>query len=1016
MTGAMAGTRRPELWRPETWLRVSLALAALAAWPTLAHSVQTARGAAALFTDGVTLYEQQDYSGAQRQWESALAAYRDLGLDAEVADTLRRLGIVAADLGQSDKALTYHDEALALFRKLRRDKDIADTLDRLGAVACDLVQYDRALAYGQEALALYRTLALKKEQAAALRTLGEVSEALTQPDQARRYYEQAARAFRDLGLTEDARRTDLQAADLELSEGRLAAAQLLLQAGADPIRWGRYHLLSGRPAEAAAQFEKALAGPGLSSLVAAHLGLGLAREALGQWGPAAAAYDKAAALLERARASTPPAARGRFFQARDVGFRRLEAYEGLARVRLRQGQPEEAFYWGESAKARLLVDALARAAYEDPLGSATGQWVRIEGLLRVVFGSAPGLGLPAEPREMEDALTGRIAVLSRRLETEPGQRTALEAQLTPLQADLDAFVGRLRREYPEYAAMRYPQPVRAGDVVLAPGEVLLSYAVTSSETLAFLVRDGRVARTFEVKLPREELANLIARHRQDYEQVAEPADLKRLDLALSHRLYRLLLQGPLSAVSRDERVVVVPDDAIGLVPFEGLVESLPDPLMWRDGPHGPVPQGVQYVGDRRTFTYWQSATALRLVRGRETPSDGKQVLVVADPIFETSDPRVAGTAVATVPPEGGLHLMREIKEGLSSTYGRSLFRRLPITASLVSTLREQYGDKLTAWQGFDATENKLKEARLEDYGVIVFATHGVLDGSVPWLRQRALVLGLVGNEPGADGYLTMAEVMALKLNAQVVALMACQSGAGRVISGEGTMGMARAFQYAGARSVLASLWSVEDESTNLLAVAFLRGLSRGETGPSALSSAQRALRQAGYDHPFFWAPFVLVGGTGSESEPPSGPGPAPTSLPTQPPVSSPAPAHPSLAARAQPPAQIRDMYPRFLTALQGVQFQPPAPDDDVTWVCSLPPGADVYVALASEVTDKTELLVEEYHLGRTPVTLYLAPGRYVIAVNLECTEELGVARVRLSAGAPFEMHAWPGLRVIGQAG
>ena len=121
------------------------------------------------------------------------------------------------------------------------------------------------------------------------------------------------------------------------------------------------------------------------------------------------------------------------------------------------------------------------------------------------------------------------------------------------------------------------------------------------------------------------------------------------------------------------------------------------------------------------------------------------------------------------------------------------------------------------------------------------------------------MLTLVNQPEGQDGFLRQSEVMGLKMNSDVVALTACQSGLGKRISGEGTMGMGRAFQYAGAKSVLMSLWSVAQNSSVQLTDSFFRHLKEGKSKLEALKLARGEIRKAGYDHPFFWAPFILVG-------------------------------------------------------------------------------------------------------------------------------------------------------------
>ena len=753
---------------------------------------------------------------------------------------LNSMGLAAAHLCRYDQAMGYYQDALAISRKLGQDGDAARVHMNLGHVAAELSQCDRALSYYEQALSVFRKLGLEKEAALTLNGLGRLSADMGQGDQALSYYEQAMTILRPLGSYYELGVVAVNTAEMYMSQGRLADAKTILGVYPDPVRLGRYELLAGDPARAVEEFQQAAVGVGrnASAQTASQIGLGLAREALGEWGQAAQAYGKAVELLEAARRNVTAAQRGSFYAANDYGFPRLEAYEGLVRVLHRLNREEEAFFWCEHTKARALVEALARVPYGTPVG------------------------LPPELRKQEDDLTNRVAALSKQLEEKPELRAALEPQLQPLQAELDSLIARLRREYPEYASMKYPEPLHANELALAPGEVLLAYEVTEPETLAFLVRGGKVEGVFEIKLKREELTKLVKEYRDQLERVEGPADLKGVDPRLSHRLYELLLKEPLAQIREGEQIVIVPDEAIGLLPLEGLVESLPAQLTWKEGAHGPVAQGVSYVGDRHSFSYWQSGTSLSMVRRLNKGGGGEQVLVVADPVFDVADARVAGTMMAQAPPqpaEGGFRLLREVRDSLGQEYGQGLFLRLERSGALVDRLEKLYGEKVKALVGTQAREGVLKRESLQQYGKVIFSTHGVLDGSLPWLRQPALVLSLVGNEEGEDGYLTMAEVMDLKLRAEVVGLMACESGAGRVISGEGVAGMGRAFQYAGARSVLASLWSVEDESTNLLAEAFLQAVSRGEDRAQALASARAHLRQSGYDHPFFWAPFTLIG-------------------------------------------------------------------------------------------------------------------------------------------------------------
>jgi CHAT domain-containing protein len=102
-------------------------------------------------------------------------------------------------------------------------------------------------------------------------------------------------------------------------------------------------------------------------------------------------------------------------------------------------------------------------------------------------------------------------------------------------------------------------------------------------------------------------------------------------------------------------------------------------------------------------------------------------------------------------------------------------------------------------------------------------------------------------------------VQLFKMNCDIVALTACQSGLGKQISGEGTMGLGRAFQYAGARSVLMSVWTVAENSSVQLVDGFFKHLKDGKNKLEALKLAREEIRRNGYDHPFFWAPFIWSG-------------------------------------------------------------------------------------------------------------------------------------------------------------
>ena len=136
----------------------------------------------------------------------------------------------------------------------------------------------------------------------------------------------------------------------------------------------------------------------------------------------------------------------------------------------------------------------------------------------------------------------------------------------------------------------------------------------------------------------------------------------------------------------------------------------------------------------------------------------------------------------------------------------------------------------------------------------------------PALGQPALALSLVNNPAGIDGFLTMGEVLGLRLDADVTVLSACNTAGEpeNARGGEGFAGLTRSFMYAGSRSLVVSHWPVGSQATVALMTEFFRELAAGRPKPVALANARQKLRQTVQQgvqlaHPFFWAPFVLVG-------------------------------------------------------------------------------------------------------------------------------------------------------------
>lgn len=178
---------------------------------------------------------------------------------------------------------------------------------------------------------------------------------------------------------------------------------------------------------------------------------------------------------------------------------------------------------------------------------------------------------------------------------------------------------------------------------------------------------------------------------------------------------------------------------------------------------------------------------------------------------------------------------------------------LPATREEVEAAAQLFPQAQVLVESSATKENVLRQAA--DYNLIHFATHGLLDYENPLFSALVLVPGK-GEDAGSH-QLTLAEILEHSFPAQVVTLSACQTAVSDVGLNDELMNLSRGFLLSGARQVVASLWSVDDESTALLMQEFYRALAERAEPAEALRSATVSLRRK-HEDPFFWAPFILI--------------------------------------------------------------------------------------------------------------------------------------------------------------
>jgi CHAT domain-containing protein len=247
------------------------------------------------------------------------------------------------------------------------------------------------------------------------------------------------------------------------------------------------------------------------------------------------------------------------------------------------------------------------------------------------------------------------------------------------------------------------------------------------------------------------------------------------------------------------------------------------------------------------ITYAPSASVLGEIKKLQRIRTGNLIdlLALGNPIGESGD-KIKNASLRLIRSEG-FHLSA-----------------LPYAEEEVLTISGVYkirGKKADVFVKEKAVEEIVKSEKIKEYKIIHFATHGLIDDRFPALS--GLLLAPSKEPEGDDGFLRLNEIFNLDLNADLVTLSACETALGKEIRGEGMVGLTRAFFYAGAHSIVASLWMVSDQSTSRLMKNFYLNLVNGKKPREALCLAKIKLLKSDetfYNHPFFWAPFIIMSG------------------------------------------------------------------------------------------------------------------------------------------------------------
>lgn len=436
-----------------------------------------------------------------------------------------------------------------------------------------------------------------------------------------------------------------------------------------------------------------------------------------------------------------------------------------------------------------------------------------------------------QDRERERAFEHRMRELNRTLmaERSPSQAEVLRKRLFEARADLEDFRQRTYALAPGMRVQR-PREIRLDDLPSELDQVTIISYVDGAVDFEGPAGDDLPATLYVIEPKREGRRRLsarvlptggrdLARRIERLATLMEQRNLRAPDLA--EEMYDLLL-GPIEpALLSAQSLCIIPDSSLWRVPFHALGR-----------------RGEPLLVERVPVFYAPSIAVLAAAASKRHGPGGTGTAT----LLAFANPNVGAETASLY-----RALNRDAPAGA-----------IPETESEVRAIASLYGKKQSrVFVGADARETVFKD-QASQYDILHIATHGIVYDSAPMFSS--LLLTASAEDRTEDGVLEAREIAALQLDADVAVLSACETGKAEDVRGGGVIGLSWAFLAAGCPTTVVSQWKAQSAATAQLMVEFHRQLTRGASKPEALRRAQLALRRdPRYRHPFYWAPFVVIG-------------------------------------------------------------------------------------------------------------------------------------------------------------
>lgn len=745
----------------------------------------------------------------------AMELLRPIGDRGGQAVVLNSIGKAYEDLNDLSTALDNYKQALNLYQQLGNIEFASATKYYIGRTYKLMNDERTALQFFRESVADSQFVGQRRVTAYALTAISAIQSKAGKKDEARSQLQEAVRLYQKIGDRRGRANALNELATIGHAANQNARALVYHKQALD-----LYGTAGDKHGEAATLYKMAVVEGALGNLANA---LSHVKKS----------YD--AIEILRSQVVSPDLRASYFASVRKYAELYIDLEMRLGQSNGDKSAPERAFEISEHAHSRSLLEVLGEAAAQ------------------IRQGVNPAL--LEQERVLKQKLNAQALHRMRLLENpDPIELEAVARDIRELTTSYRELETQMKQQSPRYANLVQPQPLSLKRIQeeLSEGTVLLEFTLgTERSYLWAITNESLTAYTLP---PRDEIeslvksvcALLVARQAMNESDLSSygprvaQADAEYWQQA--DRLSEMLL-GPVIDVIKGRTILVVADGALHYLPFQ----ALPAPGTSNNlGSPEPVPLIVNHE-----IVSLPSASILATIRqtSRTGYNAEQLVAILADPVFSVNDSRVKGLNSAR-------------SQQTAQLTDKISLSRLPATQQEAQSIMAiiPAGTGLMA-TGFDANRTMALSSKLGQYKIVHLATHGVVDVENPELS--GVVLSMVSRDgKSSEGLLQLHDIYNMNLsNTQLVVLSACETALGKEVRGEGLVGLSRGFIYAGASSVVATLWKVDDRATNLLMTQFYKGLfEEGLTAPAALRKAKLSMwQQPRYRAPFYWAAFELQG-------------------------------------------------------------------------------------------------------------------------------------------------------------